>query len=39
MAGLGALALQLLSRYLVQILAGLAIVALYFVWAGHQQQL
>lgn len=39
MAGLGALALQLLSRYLVQILAGLAIVALYFVWAGHQQDL
>ena len=39
MAGLGALALQLLSRYLVQILAGLALVALYFVWAGHQQDL
>lgn len=37
MAGLGALALRLLSQYLVQILAGLAIVALYFVWSGHQQ--
>lgn len=39
MAGLGALALRLLSRYAVQILAGLAIVVLYFVWAGHQQEL
>lgn len=39
MAGLGALALRLLSQYAVQILAGLAIVVLYFVWAGHQQEL
>jgi len=39
MAGLGALALRLLSQYLVQILAGLAIVVLYLVWAGHQQEL
>ena len=39
MSGLGALALRLLSQYFVQILAGLAIVALYFVWAGHQQEL
>lgn len=39
MAGLGALALRLLSQYAVQILAGLAVVALYFVWTGHQQEL
>lgn len=39
MAGLGALALRLLSQYLVQILAGLALGVLYFVWAGHQQSL
>ena len=39
MSGLSALVLRLLSQYLVQILAGLAIVVLYFVWAGHQQEL
>lgn len=39
MAGLGVLVLRLLSQYLVQILAGLAVVVLYFVWAGHQQEL
>lgn len=33
------LVLRLLSQYLVQILAGLAVVVLYFVWAGHQQEL
>lgn len=39
MAGLGALALRLLSKYLVQILAGLAIVSLYFAWEHHVQAL
>jgi len=39
MSGLGALVLRLLSQYLVQILTGLAIAVLYFVWAGHQQEL
>jgi len=39
MAGLGAVALRLLSQYLVQILAGLAIVSLYFAWEHHVQAL
>lgn len=37
MSGLGALVLRLLSQYLVQILAGLAVVVLYFVWTSHEQ--
>ncbi len=39
MVGLGALAFKILSRYLVQILAGLAIVSLYFAWEHHVQAL
>ena len=39
MAGLGALAFKILSRYFVQILAGLAIVSLYFAWEHHVQAL
>jgi len=39
MASIGALALQFLSKYLFQILIGLAIIIGYFAWEHHVQSL
>lgn len=37
MGALGAIVLRLLSKYLFQILIAVSVLALYFVWAHHQQ--
>ena len=37
MGALGAVVLRLLSKYLFQILIAVSVLALYFVWANHQQ--